>query len=103
MLVETVKRFELSHRFSQGQGKSRACTFTRSIYNVSMISFSYSHTAEFAPASDQFRADEARARRRVLSESFNGAAQNFDEATENARKMVEALEAKGILLKTVSR
>ncbi len=67
-----------------------------------MIALSSSHTAEFAAASDKFRAEEAHARRRVLSESFNRAAQSLEDATKSARTMAESLERKGLLLRAPS-
>ena len=54
-------------------------------------------------ASKPLSTPEVLARRRVLAESFNRAAQTFEEAALSAQKMVESLEKRGVLLKAPRR
>lgn len=55
------------------------------------------------PKNVRVPSEEARARRRWLSDSFNRGVQSIEEATASARSMAKAMEQTGVLLRAPAR
>lgn len=55
------------------------------------------------PKNERVPSQEARVRRRWLSDSFNRGAQSIEEATASARAMAVAMERTGLLLRAPAR